>query len=153
MDSLADIYYLVATVGILIATVVNVALFRRNRPNRMQGAIEAALAPVYVRMDTADEDRAELRNLQATAGVNTKAAEHEINGRLRDMDEKLDTQSDQLSRIQTSVEHIQEHDQGPTLHHRVTDLAKTVYGVASAVNAQGTQLNMIHTFLLGKAGG
>lgn len=126
--SLQEMYWLVGVAVGLIATAINIALFRRNRPDTVKLAVQQAIEPLLKRMDKMETTQ----NAQGQQFANQGLA---------------------LARIESDLKHMPQRDEFNQLHSRLTDLVRDTSELRGAGKAEGILLDRINQFLIrGKDG-
>lgn len=160
--SLAQTYYLVASITGLVATCINVVLFVRSRPDRLKAKVSEAIAPFERRLADLEKGQVELESAQVEASrrhdVSVRSLDQDVNGRLERMSAKADAQhretnnalaeqSRALERIAARLEHGVTRRDIDTLHHRVTEAAKGVASCNGVVDGLAKMVHNIEDFL------
>ncbi|AWI78597.1 hypothetical protein CEW87_04005 [Parazoarcus communis] len=65
-----------------------------------------------------------------------------------DMDRRLDTHADRLSRVEKDLEHAPTHEDLKRLHARIDDLAGGIRGLEGEFKGANHTLQLIHGYLL-----
>jgi hypothetical protein len=121
--SVQEMYWLVGIAVGLIATAINIALFRRNRPDTVKLAVQQAIEPLIKRMD----------KMETT---------HNAQG------QEITSQGRALARIETDLKHMPQRDEFNQLHTRLTDLVRDTSELRGAGKAEGLLLDRINQFLI-----
>lgn len=128
--NLQEIYWLVGMVGVsgsVLTTVINIALYRRNRPDTVKLAVQQAIEPLLRRMDTMETS-------------------HKAQGA------ELSQQGRTLAKMEGDLRHMPGREEMQKLHDRLTDLTGKVGEITGAANAESALLHRINQFMMqGKA--
>lgn len=116
-------YYIVASAAALIATAINITLFLRSRPDRLKAAIQAAMQPMADRL-TELEVQSEAHGTQLGA--------HGV----------------QLAEIKAEMRHGPSRNDLNSLHHRITEVVRSVSEVGALQRIHAQQLDRVNTFLM-----
>lgn len=149
--SWAQTYYVVASIGGLIATALNVVLFLRSRPDRMKSKVDEAVRPISDRIAGVERRLAEVETDSAQQAakhdISIKALDTEISGRLDELNRSMHQQDKQLAQLVAAMQHGVTRRDVDTLHHRVTEAAKAATATQALVGALQTRLQNIEDFL------
>lgn len=121
--TLQFVYYLVAILVGLVATGINIALFVRNKPDRVKNSITDAVRPLVERMG-------EFESVQ------------EQHGR------QLTDQDKTLSEIRAEIAHGPSRSDLNALHGRITELIRSSADTAAVARALQEQQRQLNQFLL-----
>lgn len=124
--NLQEIYWLVGMVGVsgsVLTTGINIALYRRNRPDTVKLAVQQAIEPLLERMD-------KMEITQKAQG-----AEQTQQGKT-------------LTKMEADLKHMPSRDEMQKLHDRLTDLTGKVGELTGAANAESQLLFRINQFMM-----
>lgn len=124
--NLQEIYWMVGMVGVsgsLIATGINIALYRRNRPDTVKLAVQQAIEPLLKRMDTMEISH------------KTQGAEQTQQGRT-------------LTRMEAELRHMPSREEFNHLHGRLTELVRDTSEMRGANRTEAQLLDRISHFLI-----
>ena len=160
--SLAQLYYLVASVSGITATAVSLIVFFRSQPDRLKQKMSEALEPFDKRLQSVESCYADMERAQEEAAqrhdLSVRALDHEVNARLREFGGKaekqhhktnaaLAAQSQALARIAAQLEHGVNRRDIDTLHHRITDVSKTCAATSGVVDGLAKMVHNIEDYL------
>lgn len=135
--NLQEIYWLVGMVGVsgsLVATGINIALYRRNRPDAVKTAVQSAIDPLLKRMDTME--------------VNSRSQANEQKERIQNLTSEQSSQGRKLDRIEADVKHGPGKHDIELLHGRISDLLKTTSEMKGEQNSRFQQLDRLNQHLM-----
>lgn len=121
--SIQSIYYVVATIGVLIATVINIVVVNRNKPDKIKAAINTAVQPILDRMD-------EFEHGQSAQG------------------QQLDSLGDKVTKMESDLAHAPNRQNLDTIHHRITEIAKTGAEYGALTRMLQSQFQQLNQFLM-----
>lgn len=121
--NLQEAYWVVGVVVGVVATGINIALFRRNRPDTVKLAVQQAIEPLLKRMDVME--------------ITQKA-----------QGQQMSQQGLSLTRIETDLRHLPSRDEFNQLHGRLTDLVRDTSELRGAGKTEALLLDRINQFLL-----
>lgn len=118
-----DWYYSVVMAFGLISTAINIAIFFRNRPDKIKAAIQSAIEPLVKRLEVAE--------------INYKT-----------QGQQIAEQGRTLTRIEEHLKHVPSHEQINVLHSRLTELVRDTSELRGAARTEGMLLDRINQFLM-----
>lgn len=121
--TLQEWYWLVGMLVGLIATVINITLFVRNKPDRIKAAVQQAIEPLLKRMDHME--------------ITTKA-----------QGQQLEQQARSFARVEETLKHLPNREEMNHLHGRLTDLVKDTSELRGAARTETLLLDRINQFLI-----
>ncbi|MEQ1512964.1 MAG: hypothetical protein ABL934_09820 [Lysobacteraceae bacterium] len=124
--NLQEIYWLVGMVGVsgsVLTTAINIALYRRNRPDTVKLAVQQAIEPLLKRMDT----------METT---------HRAQGA------ELSQQGRTLTKMESELQHMPSRDEYNRLYERLTDLVGKTGEITGAARAESALLDRINQFMM-----
>lgn len=121
--NLQQVYWTVCVIAALVATVLNVVMFFRSKPDRIKAAVQSAIAPI----------REEVEELKQTT---------------RDQGEQLNEQDRKLAGIEAELKHMPSKQDLGNIHHRITELVRSTSTISGLQDALGKQLDRVNQFLL-----
>lgn len=65
-----------------------------------------------------------------------------------DMDHRLDSQADRLSRVEKDLEHAPSHDDLKRMHARMDEVAGALHGLQGEFKGASNTLHLIHSYLM-----
>lgn len=124
--NLQEIYWLVGMAGVagsVLTTGINIALYRRNRPDTVKLAVQQAIEPLLRRMDTME-------------------ISHKTQG------QELSAQGKTLTRIEADLRHMPSREEFNHLHGRLTELVRDTSELRGASRTETQLLDRINQFLI-----
>lgn len=146
-----DTYYLAATVAAVLAAIVNLIVLAKLYPSSMKAKIDQALKPVLERMETLEvglrHAEGESKEQSQRHDRSLKAFDTEVSHRLDALRESIHAQDKQLAQLLVAVQHGVTRRDVDTLHHRVTESAKSSAATQQAIQTLQVRLQNIEEFL------
>jgi hypothetical protein len=160
--SLAETYYVVASLTNPIAVGISIALYLRSRPDRLKAKISEAVAPFERRLGEVERGQTDLERKQDEAAkrhdASVRALDHDVSTRIKELiaestrqhrenNATLAEQGRALARIAAQLEHGVTRRDIDTLHHRVTETAKAAAASNGVLDGLATMVHNIEDFL------
>jgi hypothetical protein len=121
--TLQSYYYAFAIIGVVIATAINIALFIRNKPDKLKAAVQAGVAPLLERMDKLEQ-------------ANTDQNAH------------LQSQDVRLERIDAEMRMAPSNNDLRAIQGSINSLAKTSGAIEALQRRLEGQYDRMNQFLL-----
>jgi hypothetical protein len=122
-SGLQNWYWFAGIVGVVLSNCIAIAVFVRNKPDKIKAAITSAIEPLVKRMDKLE------------AAQTRQADEQTRQGRV-------------LVQLEAEIKHLPKHDEISRLNVRLTDLVAQTSKLEGASNAEGVLLHRINQFLI-----
>lgn len=122
-SGLQDWYWIAGIVGVAMSNCIAIAVFVRNKPDKIKAAITSAIEPLVKRMDKLEEAQA------------NQAEEQQRQGRV-------------LVQLEAEIKHLPKHEEISRLNARLTDLVAQTSKLEGASNAEGVLLHRINQYLI-----
>lgn len=122
-SGLQDWYWIAGIVGVAMSNCIAIAVFVRNKPDKIKAAITSAIEPLVKRMDKLEEAQVK------------QAAEQQRQGQV-------------LVKLESEIKHLPQHEKIDRLSSRLTDLIAQTSKLEGASAAEGLLLDRINQFLI-----
>ena len=122
-SGLQDWYWIAGVVAVAMSNCIAIAVFVRNKPDKIKAAITSAIEPLVKRMDKLEEAQA------------NQAEEQQRQGRV-------------LVQLEAEIKHLPKHEEISRLNARLTDLVAQTSKLEGASNAEGVLLHRINQYLI-----